>query len=436
MATTDSGVSLPDQQSNLEGLPNSLASLTLQNDGGQSDNSDEKPMPDSPPRPLKIYTPQQLLFLYESPLVQVPNGMPDLKDWFGSVSDIPEGTIVDTTARPSFRSALTQPSQMGNFKHQSLRAPDRDRDTREFRDKEGHEHLRNLSDKYDRDRLGTNARNKDRDAAPHLTAGTSRLVGQTAGSNTTRRTEGREGARRRGDGDDWRRGSDTPRRDRDDRERPRSRVRDTSRPRRDPSTGRRDRDKTRDRDDRRDRDDYRRDYDRDSEHDDPRRWRDDGKREERLARRAADRERPRERPVREYDSYRPTYDDTPGKKPRDRKVNGDDRDRDDRREREKEKEPAWMDTYIPSPSSGGIMGGNADEIDGIQAWKKDMKEKQEKEKSALQVAADDAPAPSLPPAPSANGTSSASNGLDEIQMFRMLMKKEDEKKNKSKRLIR
>ncbi|KAL4267629.1 hypothetical protein AB1N83_002162 [Pleurotus pulmonarius] len=460
MATTDSGVSLPDQQSNLEGLPNSLASLTLQNDGGQSDNPDEKPKPDSPPRPLKIYTPQQLLFLYESPLVQVPNGMPDLKDWFGTENEQnmnkkESETILpvsnarrhrrdpedDTTARPSFRSALTQPSQMGNFKHQSLRAPDRDRDTRDFRDKEGHEHLRNLSDKYDRDRLGTNARNKDRDAAPHLTAGTSRLVGQTAGSTTTRRTEGREGARRRGDGDDWRRGgdrnprddrSDTTRRDRDDRERPRSRVRDTSRPRRDASTGRRDRDKARDRDDRpldrRDRDDYRRDYDRDSEHDDPRRWRDDGKREERLARRAGDRERPRERPIREYDSYRPTYDDAPGKKPRDRKLNGDDKDRDDRREREKEKEPAWMDTYIPSPSNGGIMGGNADEMDGIQAWKKDMKEKQEKEKSALQAAAEDAPAPSLPPAPSVNGTGSASNGLDEIQMFRMLMKKEDEKK--------
>ncbi|KAG9222963.1 hypothetical protein CCMSSC00406_0000348 [Pleurotus cornucopiae] len=439
MATTASGVSLPDQQSNLEGLPNSLASLTLQNDGGQSDNSDEKPKPDSPPRPLKIYTPQQLLFLYESPLVQVPNGMPDLKDWFGTENEqnmnkkesetiLPVSSARrhrrdpedDTTARPSFRSALTQPSQMGNFKHQSLRAPDRDRDTRDFRDKEGHEHLRNLSDKYDRDRLGTNARNKDRDAAPHLTAGTSRLVGQTAGSTTTRRTEGREGARRRGDGDDWRRG-----------------IREM--------TGQillaeigmtvsglARVDKTRDRDDRpldrRDRDDYRRDYDRDSEHDDPRRWRDDGKREERLARRAGDRERPRERPVREYDSYRPTYDDTPGKKPRDRKVNGDDKDRDDRREREKEKEPAWMDTYIPSPSSGGIMGGNADEIDGIQAWKKDMKEKQEKEKSALQAAADDAPAPSLPPAPSANGMGGASNGLDEIQMFRMLMKKEDEKK--------
>lgn len=38
---------------------------------------------------------------------------------------------------------MTQPSQMGNFKHQSLRGPDRDRD-RDLRDKEGHEHLRNV----------------------------------------------------------------------------------------------------------------------------------------------------------------------------------------------------------------------------------------------------------------------------------------------------
>jgi hypothetical protein len=32
------------------------------------------------------------------------------------------------TARPSFRTSLTQPSQMGNFRHQSTRTSDRDRD--------------------------------------------------------------------------------------------------------------------------------------------------------------------------------------------------------------------------------------------------------------------------------------------------------------------
>ena len=34
-----------------------------------------------------------------------------------------------------------------------------------------------------------------------------------------------------------------------------------------------------------------------------------------------------------------------------------------------------METYIPSPSSGGILGGKGDgEVDSIQAWKKDMPE--------------------------------------------------------------
>ena len=36
--------------------------------------------------------------------------------------------ISDGSARPPFRSGLSQPSQMGNFKHQPLRGTDRDRD--------------------------------------------------------------------------------------------------------------------------------------------------------------------------------------------------------------------------------------------------------------------------------------------------------------------
>jgi zinc finger CCCH domain-containing protein 13 len=59
---------------------------------------------------------------------------------------------LDVPPRPSFRGALTQPSQMGNFKHQSLRSTDRgDRDKdgdkereRDIRDKEGQERLRNV----------------------------------------------------------------------------------------------------------------------------------------------------------------------------------------------------------------------------------------------------------------------------------------------------
>ena len=64
-------------------------------------------------------------------------------------------TSPDTPSRPSFRTTLSQPSQMGNFKHQSLRPNDRDRDRdrdrdadkereRDIRDKDGHERLRHV----------------------------------------------------------------------------------------------------------------------------------------------------------------------------------------------------------------------------------------------------------------------------------------------------
>lgn len=52
-------------------------------------------------------------------------------------------TIADVAPRPTFRSALSQPSQMGNFKHQSLRSTDRDADRE--RDRDGAERLRNVS---------------------------------------------------------------------------------------------------------------------------------------------------------------------------------------------------------------------------------------------------------------------------------------------------
>lgn len=57
----------------------------------------------------------------------------------------------DAPARPSFRSTLSQPSQMGNFRHQSIRTTERDRDRdaererqRDERDREGQERLRNV----------------------------------------------------------------------------------------------------------------------------------------------------------------------------------------------------------------------------------------------------------------------------------------------------
>lgn len=159
----------------------------------------------------------------------------------GANSDYAEGSYVidvsDAPARPSFRSTLSQPSQMGNFRHQSLRTAERDRDRdtererqRDERDREGQERLRNvrptyisvniffilglqLSDKYDRERLAASStstlRNKERDPAPHMTTGSSArgTQGQN-GTIATRRAEARDAGRKKAgeSSDDWRRG--------------------------------------------------------------------------------------------------------------------------------------------------------------------------------------------------------------------------------------
>ena len=89
--------------------------------------------------------------------------------------------------------------------------------------------------------------------------------------------------------------------------------------------------------------------------------------------------------------------------------------------------PAWMETYVPTTPGGGILGGRgADgELDGIQAWKKGMKEKerQEKESEAAAKAAEDAKS-----VPASTGPAQSESQLDEIQMFKLMMKREAEKK--------
>ncbi|TFK57357.1 hypothetical protein OE88DRAFT_1651036 [Heliocybe sulcata] len=440
-----------------------------------------------PLRPAVVYTRPQMLFLYRSPLVHVPQGMPVLKDWFGEPNlqslakdadtSVASGTNrdrrfrrdpddTDALPRPQFRSTLSQPSQMGNFKHQSLRTGDRDRDREadKERDKEG---LRSLSDKFDRDRLAhpsnsTLVRNRERDSAPHLAAGSSSRTTATiqATNGTSRRSDAREATRRRvGEAsDDWRRGSDpvrgakddrsdVSRRDRDDRERPRSRVRDSSRSRRDTSTVRRERDRDERDKDRRSERDSRKDRDDRDVDDDSRRWRDDGKRDERLAARR-DRERDRDKDRTrdtEWDSHDRSYDrfrgdrwtpaddkDSRSKRGsgRERRDEKDDRrDREREREREKEKEPAWMETYVPTSSSAGILGSKSTdgELDSIQAWKKEQKEKEQKEKGP------EANSSRLQPTPAEDKASAAASAppdghLDEIQLFKLMIKKEEEKR--------
>lgn len=100
---------------------------------------------------------------------------------------------------------------------------------------------------------------------------------------------------------------------------------------------------------------------------------------------------------------------------------GKDKDRRDDRDKDREKEPAWMETYVPD-ASGGILGGRtADgEMDSIQAWKKGMKEKEEKDKAAA--------AKDLSSDPQQDTVAHPESQMDEIQMFKMMIKREADRK--------
>lgn len=248
-------------------------------------------------------------------------------------------------------------------------------------------------------------------------------------------------------------GPENGRRTREDRDRPRSRTRDGSRSRRDTSP-RRDRERGDDRERRRDRDHERGPPRRENEKDgdDDRRWRDDGRRDERMAarrereggERRSDRARDKDDKTRDKEEERWNVVDSDGRskrlpprdRERDRRDDKDDRDgrtREDRRDRdrEREKEPAWMDSDVPNTFSGGILGGKGPDeggMDSIQAWKKSMKEKEDR---AHGVDAPKDPAfleanhgPTGNSASAMLSESSAKEPLDEIQMFKMMMKKE------------
>ena len=227
-------------------------------------------------------------------------------------------------------------------------------------------------------------------------------------------------------------------------------MRDSSGAKREPSPSRRDRERDepqertlrgeRERDDHR-KDDARRDRDFETE-EDARRWRDDGKREERIASR---RERGRDKGNQDghweggTDRRWTPGDDRDGRYKRSsgrerRTGNGPDdiKDKDDRRdkEREKEKEPAWMDTYVPSDSSPAILGGHrlSGELDGIQAYKKEQKDKELKDKAAnlsAPLVAQGLEETSL----SILHADMKQEPLDEIQLFKRMMLKDQRNPN-------
>lgn len=87
MATTETDIIPSGPASNphimaANALADSLAKTAIQDEASQQESGGcEKTTPS--PRPMRIYTRSQILFLHNSPLVRPPPNMPDLKDWFG-----------------------------------------------------------------------------------------------------------------------------------------------------------------------------------------------------------------------------------------------------------------------------------------------------------------------------------------------------------------
>lgn len=404
--------------------------------------------------------------------------MPALKDWFGDWSDQHSNAQAkkDTSdpnnpsssrrfprrdqdegenARSTFRSTLSQPSQMGNFRHQSIRGDltrsgDRDRDRDADRDKEGHERLRSLSDMYDRERfnlpstLSPLMRTQHRDSSGHHSSssisgtGTStRLSGRERvdrerDKDNTRRNENREPTRRKGgESVDWRRGTDASRFGKDeprgegDRERSTSRERWSER-REDSRRGRDGEDKDRENEKPRLRDEDRKTKTKETDthttsgtsnrwserlNDEKRKSKDDNdkdikeERKDRDNKRDKAREHPdikRDRELREgwtiEERGTSSMRRTSGRNGERRTGADEDKELRKEREREKDKEPAWMDDYVPEAGAPktGIFGGKMDGMeDEIQAWKKRQGlAKQQTTTTASSIPASAAPAPS------------------------------------------
>ncbi|CAE7212758.1 unnamed protein product [Rhizoctonia solani] len=372
-------------------------------------------------RPFIRYTRAQLLYLSKSPLVTVPNGMPHFKDWFGEWGESSaamakkepmsealgqlsrdrarfrrdtedgEGTRETlSSGRPMFKNALSfsQASgsamgSMGSFRHPSSRLESDAR--REEREREGRretENLRNLSQQFDRER-------RDREAAPHLprvVSGASSANGRDPKSRDPAR-EPRDNAKepsreaRRGrvdDTHDWRRARE------DDRQRSRSRPRGKGE--REPVNGsKRERDSWAAPEGRRGAADRRRNAAGDD--------RQDGKAKD---------------------------DRTTSKNERDRPL--------------QEEEPAWMGDYVPEVGSRAILGSTKE--DGIQAWKRELKEKERAaqgievdslEDEGLGGLDDDVAHMKLVEEQAKQNTfaQQEDDGLDEIQRFKKLMQESE-----------
>ncbi|KAF9044877.1 hypothetical protein BDZ89DRAFT_1127897 [Hymenopellis radicata] len=392
----------------------------LNNDEPAEEDAATEPenAPPSPPspRPLRIYTRTQILALLKSPLVSPPPNMPELKDWFGAENEqnlnkkdheaTPPNSARERRFRRDVDDAVTQKHQHDPHIAQPSLNPrkwvisntnpyvtEMEKRIETFgtrKDKNGYEmqvirfnyviyalQTLQLSDKFDRDRLAlplSNLRNKDRgDPSTTRPAGPNQLP-------NTRRTEARENGKKKTEStDDWRRGGEPRRGDREDRDRARSRSRGAGILPLNATIG-------------------------------------TAATGSEMTIVAIGMQRETIHGVGEMtgDAMSAWRSEGITKSDGPQKVGEEGKEAADRRaDREKEKEPAWMDTYVPSPTSSGILGGKgADgELDGIQAWKKGMKEKERAAAEATEVA------------PKAT----SEKPLDEIQLFKMMMKREQQK---------
>ncbi|QRV76681.1 Zf-CCCH domain protein [Ceratobasidium sp. AG-Ba] len=376
--------------------------------------------PEPNTRPFIQYTRAELLHLSKSPLVKIPDGMPPLKEWFGEVGDSGAAARKEqasdslgqlprdrrfrrdtedadgareslSSGRPTFKNPLsfsqTSGSTMGSFRHipSRLDADARREEREREREREGRrdtENLRNLSVQFDRER-------RDREAAPHLpraVSGTSATNGREPKARElgrdSRESTKESGRERRGRGDDtndWRRA-----RDDDGRQRSRSRARG-GKGDREPANGQK-----------RERDNW------------------TPAAEDRRGGGAAGRRRAAEE-----------------SKSKDDRVSKNDRDK----LAKEEQEPAWMGDYVPETGTKGILGSGGE--DSIQAWKRELKEKErgaqsgdmealedeglEDEISRMKIEEEKAmqDKPRLP---------SEDDGLDEIQRFKKMMQESDRKR--------
>ncbi|KAG8910283.1 hypothetical protein FRC01_006414 [Tulasnella sp. 417] len=365
-----------------------------------------------PLRPPICYDRRLLLHLSKSTLVVPPKDMPAFSDWFGfrrdgdEAGDLPAREPSSRPARPTF----SQPSQMGSFRHQSTLSTKLDSTA----DKDGHERLRNLSDRFDRDRLRSmsgdqslaglpqSANRRERDAPPlnpsHRQGSSGSLSANPTGRRDTRASD-REPIRPNGStrsaihertstlttkelsetrndrSDDWRRADRWDDRDRPPRERhTEARSRERGWESYDKSDKR---SRSREPRDRRGGWDVYGDKDKDP-------WyRSSGGRDD-------DRRKEDEAPIVPLRSTR--------------------RDRD--RDRERDKEPAWMDDWPDSAPAGGkgLVLGAVNGEDKLQAWKKSMKEK------------DSTPSALEPSAQETDSPSDLQDGLNDIERFKLQMK--------------